>query len=119
MRSKKSKIVKELDPQELEGISEARIEHYLALGYLPYLDEQSHVKWLTQAQMSMRGISNRSVRAQVPFRRFPKRKKSQYRKKRSRRNAFQFFWDNWVLITVSLIVFIFLIIAFLNPELIF
>jgi hypothetical protein len=119
MRSKKSKIVKELDPQEVEGISQARIQHYLSLGYLPYMDDKSHVKWLTQAQMSMRGISSRHVSVRIPHRIFPKKKTGRYRKKKGRRSFFRFIRDNWFFITVSLVIVIFLILAFLDPDLIF
>lgn len=119
MRSKKTKIVKELEPQEVEGVSPARIEHYLSLGYRPYLDEKSHVKWLTLAQMSMRGISNRNVRAHIPRRFFHKKPKSRYRKKRSRRTKFRFFREYWLFILVFIIIIIFLIFVFWYPDLLF
>ncbi len=117
MRSKKTKIVKELDPQEVEGLSQARIEHYLVLGYRPYLDEKSHIKWLTQAQMSMRGISSHRVSS---FRRmFPKRPVSRYRKKRSRRSRFHYIREYWLPALMLLIVIAFLIVVFVKPDLIF
>ncbi|MCB5263038.1 MAG: hypothetical protein LHW64_03890 [Candidatus Cloacimonetes bacterium] len=119
MRSKKSKIVKELDPQEVEGVSQARIEHYLALGYRPYMDEKSHVKWLTEAQMSMRGVSNRHVRHKVPFRIFPQKRTGRYRKKRGHRSFFRFIKDNMGFILISLLIFMFLILVYLKPGLIF
>jgi len=50
MSKQRTKIVKELDPQELEGYSKAHIEHYLSLGYRPYLNEHGHIKWLTPAR---------------------------------------------------------------------
>lgn len=48
MSAKRTKIIKELDPNEVKGFSQARIQHYLQLGYKPYLDEYSEVKWLTR-----------------------------------------------------------------------
>lgn len=72
MRSKKSKIIKEIDPQDVKDLSQARIDHYLSLGYLPYLDENDHVKWLTQAQRNMRAVSSRSVLPSIPHRIFQK-----------------------------------------------
>lgn len=59
MSSKRTKIVKELDPQEVEGFSQARIEHYLRLGYKPYLDVHNEVKWLSEVQRSMRDARSR------------------------------------------------------------
>ena len=119
MRSKKSKIVKQLDPQEVEGVSQARIEHYLSLGYLPYLDEKSHVKWLTQPQMSMRAISSRNTRVRIPHRILPKKQTGRYRKKQAQRSFFHFVQDNWIFALVLLIIVLFLLLAFLDPELIF
>lgn len=117
MTSKKSKIIKELDPQDVEGLSQARIEHYLSLGYRPYLDDKSQVKWLTQAQMSMRNA--KSLR--VPFTRriLPKKQANRYRKKRYSHGRFRFFRVNWFFILILLIIVIFVILVLLNPDLIF
>lgn len=118
MRSKKSKIVKELDPQEVEDLSQARIDNYLSLGFLPYLDEKNHVKWLTQAQRSMRGVSSRSVLPSIRHRIFQKKKTGRYRRKRGPRGFFWFVQKHWFVIIVTLIV-LFLIFIFLYPDLIF
>lgn len=59
MSRKRSKIVKELDPNEVEGFTQARIEHYLRLGYKPYLDKHAEVKWLTDASRNMRDAKTR------------------------------------------------------------
>ncbi|MDD2615904.1 MAG: hypothetical protein PHH74_01820 [Candidatus Cloacimonetes bacterium] len=104
MSRKRTKIVKELDPQEVAGLSQARIDHYLSLGYKPYLDEHSHVKWLTQAQRAMRDavVSHRHIRLHRPPR-------PQHRKKRRswRRDSFKQFirayWPFLLLIAVLIV----------------
>lgn len=117
MRSKKSKIIKELDPQELEGISQARVKHYLALGYSPYLDDRSHVKWLTQAQRNMRGA--KSIHVPIHHRIFPKKTAVRHRKRRSRRGFLRFLQQYWVFTLILVIVISFVILILINPDLIF
>ncbi|MCB5253774.1 MAG: hypothetical protein RBR69_01450 [Candidatus Cloacimonadaceae bacterium] len=117
MTSKKTKIIKELDPQDVKGFSQARIDHYLSLGYRPYLDEKSRIKWLTQAQRNMRGA--KSIRVPIMHRIFPKKVKSRYRKKRHKRNFGVFIQDNWFFIFTVFLVAIFVILVLLKPDLIF
>ncbi len=112
MRSKKSKIIKEIDPQDVKDLSQARIDHYLSLGYLPYLDENDHVKWLTQAQSNMRAVSSRSVLPSIPHRIFQKKPAGRRRRKRGPRGFLRFIQKHLFFIIAFLIVLILLILAY-------
>jgi hypothetical protein len=117
MTRKKTKIVKELEPDEVEGYSPARIEHYLSLGYRPYLDERSHVKWLTQAQRSLRGAKN--TRVPVTRRLIPQKKTGRYRKKKGHRTLYRFIREYWFFALTILIVVAFVVLIIVFPDQIF
>lgn len=104
MAKHKSKIVKELDPKDVEGFSEARIQHYLSLGYHPFLDERSKVKWLTPAQANMRVAS----RMKVPFSHyiFTPKSKGRYRRRRRRNRFLSFVLHHWLFIVLTLLVIV-------------
>lgn len=100
MSKQRTKIVKELDPQELEGYSKARIEHYLSLGYRPYLNEHGHIKWLTPAQMSLRGTTGGGG---ISLRKLLRPKHSAYYKSRRRRRTHwrSFIKANWFILSLA------------------
>ncbi len=117
MSTKKSRIVKDLDPQQVEGYSQARIEHYLALGYRPYLNEKGNVKWLTPAQRSLRGSFDRkpfSLRSM-----FGQKFHSEVRKKRHHFSLGKLFRRHWLSLLVLLVISIMLLILLRYPYLIF
>lgn len=118
MSKKRSKIVKELDPQKVEGYSKARIEHYLFLGYRPYLNEEGKIKWLTPAQKSLRGTAGGLGLA---LKRLLKPKQSKYyRHKRRRRSHLRsFLREHWLSILIMLLVAATILVLLLYPNLIF
>ncbi|MDI3503466.1 MAG: hypothetical protein PWP64_402 [Candidatus Cloacimonadota bacterium] len=117
MTRKKTRIVKELEPEEVEGYSQAQIEHYLSLGYRPYLDERSHIKWLTGAQYSLRGAHH--VHVPVTRRLIHPRHSGRYRKKRGHRSLYRFFREYWFFILLVVVLGVFLILVFFYPNLLF
>jgi len=117
MRKHKSKIVKELDPQEVEGYSKARIEHYLSLGYRPYLNDEGHIKWLTQAQMSLRSTGGGGG---LSLKKLLRPKKSRYYKHRRRRSHWRsFVKENILMIILSLMAIVAVLLLVIYPYLIF
>jgi hypothetical protein len=105
MSKQRTKIVKELDPQELEGYSKAHIEHYLSLGYRPYLNEHGHIKWLTQAQMSLRGTAGGGG---ISLRNLLRFKRSVHYKSRRRRRThwLSFIKANWFFLSLVVLTLI-------------
>ena len=49
MSKKRFQVVEELDPASVQGVSDIQRNHYLSLGYKPYLMADGRIKWLTQA----------------------------------------------------------------------
>lgn len=117
MSKHKTKIVKELDPQEVEGYSKARLEHYLSLGYRPYLNEKGQVKWLTPAQMTMRGSAGGTG---LSLKKLLKPKNSYISKKRRKRRHWRsFFREHWLMILIVIVVALATLILLRYPNLIF
>lgn len=119
MSTKRTKIIKELDPQEVEGFSEARKEHYLFLGYRPYLNEKDEVKWLTPAQMTLRASDSRhwywlgglfQPKYTVP---------SQKRRRRRRFHLWRFLAEHWLSIVIVIVILASLVALFFYPDTIF
>lgn len=103
MSRTKTKVIKELEPEEIKGYSPARIEHYYSLGYRPYLMENGQIKWLTPAQRSMRAAKNNKYKIRLSFLGRPK----QPGRKKRRRHSYlhSFMREHWLslLITVALV----------------
>lgn len=114
MSSRKTKIVKELKIDDIHDIPKSKIEGYLSMGYKPYLNEKGNIKWLTEAQYSIRKLSeNRHENPVYKLRPF-RRKKS--RKSRLKNN---FLLENWALI-LFIIVFLFaILVLYKYPHIIF
>jgi hypothetical protein len=117
MSKHKTKIVKELDPQEIEGLSPARIEHYLSLGYRPYLNEKGQIKWLTPAQMTMRGSAGGMG---LSLKKLLKPKNSYLSKKRRKRHHWRsFIREHWLMILIVIVVALATVLIWRYPNLIF
>ncbi|MCK9556712.1 MAG: hypothetical protein PHO85_01500 [Candidatus Cloacimonetes bacterium] len=117
MSRKRTKIVKELDPQEVEGFSQARINHYLSLGYKPYLDEKSHVKWLTQAQLGMRD----AVTRHRPFRiqRPPHYIRKKHRRRWMRPSLWHIVCSSWPFLLLLGILAVGVALMLIRPNILF
>lgn len=116
MSKNRSKIVKELDPQEVEGFSQARIEHYLRLGYKPYLDNDSEIKWLTEANRNMRDAKTRKTTISGLFASRTTYKKS--RRSLRKGGVFAFLRGYWLFIALLLIIMALLAVVLMNPHII-
>ncbi|MCB5269180.1 MAG: hypothetical protein PHU99_01205 [Candidatus Cloacimonetes bacterium] len=117
MSKKRSKIVKELDPQEIKGFSPARIEHYLSLGYRPYLNEEGHTKWLTPAQMTLRGTAGGSGSS---IKNLLHPRESRFYKRRKRRSHWRsFLRENWPVILIVIVLAAATLVLLRYPNLIF
>lgn len=117
MAKKKTKIIKELELHEVEGYSQARIEHYLSLGYRPYLDEKSKVKWLTPAQRSMRSMLN--TRVPLSHRLFPS-KNHEKRRRRKRSHPFiRFLRVHLFFVLMVVVVLAFVALLYFYPNIFF
>jgi len=114
MTSKRTKIVKDLDPQDVKGFSKARIEHYLRLGYKPYLDENSEVKWLTEASRNMReaGHKHPSLASRFAARNAYKKQRRHLR----RGGVFGFFRAYWPFILTLAVIAGVLTLLLLYPQ---
>ena len=117
MSSRKKRIVKELAPEEVEGFPLARIQHYLELGYKPYLDEDNEVKWLTPAQRSLRG----SVNTHIPLSRklFPKRFYFASTHKHHHTMVYRFIREYWRFVLIFAFIGIVLYVLLVHPYLVF
>nr|MDK2851416.1 hypothetical protein [Candidatus Cloacimonadota bacterium] len=117
MAKQKSKIVKELDPKDVEGFSEARIKHYLSLGYRPYLDERSKVKWLTLPQFTMLEASQ--VKVPITHYIFGSKNKGRYRRRRHHGRFVGFVLRHWFFALLLLTIFAALAYIYFNQSVIF
>jgi len=117
MTKRKSKIVKELDPNDVEGFSEARIRHYLSLGYHPYLDENSKIKWLTGSQATLRGA--KKVKISLGHNIFPTKNRKKHRRRRRRHHLLSFIRQHWLFILIVALVLIWLGVIYLFPNIVF
>ncbi|MDD3535566.1 MAG: hypothetical protein PHC50_05400 [Candidatus Cloacimonetes bacterium] len=117
MARTKTKVIKELEPEDIAGYTPARIEHYYNLGYRPYLMENGKIKWLTPAQRSMRAAKVRKPKLRTNLFGRPR---NITRKKRRRRSYFRsFFREHWLslLITAILIAAAILLYLYANKIL--
>ncbi|MCB5259523.1 MAG: hypothetical protein PHN71_04030 [Candidatus Cloacimonetes bacterium] len=117
MSAKRTKIIKELDPNEVKGFSQARIQHYLQLGYKPYLDEYSEVKWLTQAQRSMRDAKIKHV--SLMQRVTSKRKYNAHRRKMHKSGFLFSILVFWPILVILIVIAAALLVLINYPHLIF
>lgn len=117
MARTKTKVIKELEPDEITGYSPARIEHYYNLGYRPYLMENGQIKWLTPAQRSMRAAKGSKPKIRMSLLGRPK---TTGRKKRRRRSYFRSFMrDHWLSLLISLILLLSVMLLYLYANKIF
>lgn len=114
MKSSRTKIVKELKAEEIEGLSQSKIESYLNMGYKPYLDSKGNIKWLTQAQYDLRTVERSKSSS---FRRSPKMiKPVQSKSKRYRKS---FLREYWLTLIIVILIAIAVLIIIKFPHLIF
>lgn len=101
MSKKKYTVIKELDPDTVEGFTDAQRENYKNLGYLPFLLSNGKTKWLTASQKVTKDSGRRSFFTQDKPR--PKNRKS--RRHKRRRSSFRgFILDNWMFFALVLLV---------------
>jgi hypothetical protein len=114
MSKKRSKIVKQLELHEIKGFSEARIEHYLRLGYKPYLDEHSEIKWLTDASRNMRDAKDHrpSMSSRIATRNALRRQ----HRKMHRGGIYGFFCAFWPFIVTLVVIAGALTLLLLYPQ---
>lgn len=117
MGTRKSKILKELEPEEIEGYTETQIQYFMSLGYKPYLNAKHQVKWLTDAQRSMRG----TVGSSIPLSRriFPKNIYNEGKRGNPHFNLWRFIRYYWLTVLVSAITTVIVIVLLRFPGLIF
>ncbi|HHV37302.1 MAG TPA: hypothetical protein GXX77_05670 [Candidatus Cloacimonetes bacterium] len=114
MSSRKTKIVKELKIGDVEGVSQSKIEGYLSMGYKPYLNEKGKIKWLTEAQYSLRKLAEERTDKTLWGFKLPRRRKSRRRQLKS-----NFFLDNWLIILIVSLILLALLILYKYPHIIF
>jgi len=99
MAKHRSKIVKELEPQNVDGVSDAQKQYYDSIGYKPYINSRDEVVWLSPTQHGFR--INAKHRLPIHRRIFGKKIPQPASMKRRRRNwALKFFIHNWQLLLI-------------------
>jgi hypothetical protein len=98
MPKHRSKIVKELEPQCVEGVTEAQRQYYESIGFRPYLNSRDEIVWLSPAHHGFRI----NAKHKLPlYRRIFTKKIPQPAMKRRRRNWMaKFFVHNWLLLLI-------------------
>ncbi|HNQ43459.1 MAG TPA: hypothetical protein PKI59_03480 [Candidatus Cloacimonadota bacterium] len=114
MSTKHTRILQELDPETVEGYTEAQKRYYLNGGYRPYLDENGKVKWLTLTQYSMRGdISYKAPRIRL----LPPKKLTNQRRRRPHRTMIvKFVREYWLTIMLVLLSVMTVMVFITRPE---
>jgi hypothetical protein len=98
MAKHRSMIVKELEPQNVDGVSEAQKQYYNSLGFKPYLNDHGSVVWLSPSQHGFR--INASSKIPIYRRLFAKRVPQPALKRKKRNWAVKFFANNWLLFLI-------------------
>ena len=99
MKKQNYLVVQELDPDSVEDIEQHKREHYLRLGYKPYLLTDGSVKWLTDAQKVYRAAN--STPASILPRLHTKRNTGHKRNRHKHRSNFhKFLLEHWLFITM-------------------
>lgn len=107
MSKNKYIVVQELDPDSIEGLPELYKNHYLKLGYKPYLMGDGSTKWLTDTQRvykETRAIHKITVKKPPPM-----KINGMIRKRKNSNRIVRFFRRHWLMI---LLVIFALIIVF-------
>lgn len=100
MSKEKFKVVEELDPASVTGISELQRNHYLALGYKPFLMSNGRVKWLTEANRVYRTARTTH---HIPLMPVTHKSRQNGRKKHRRTSpVLVFLKENWLFILIIL-----------------
>jgi len=99
MKKQKFLVVQELDPESVEDIEQHKREHYLSLGYKPYLLTDGSVKWLTDAQRVYREASTTPVSVLPRF--LHKKSGGNFRRRHKHRsNLHKFLLEHWLFIAM-------------------
>lgn len=114
MKKQKFLVVQELDPESVEDIEQHKREHYLHLGYKPYLMADGAIKWLTETQRVYREAST-TPKSIIP--RFHSPRSS--RKHKHRSNMHKFFLEHWLFITMLMVLVVGLWFLWTNWHVIF
>ena len=104
MRAKRNTIVRELDPESIEGLSEAQLQNYKHLGCSPYLMSNGSIRWLTVGQSAFRHKTKRLrlFRGSRKTKSHPRRRSN--RRKLLRSNISSFLMNNLSFITIVILV---------------
>ncbi len=94
-------VVEELDPASIKTVSELQRNHYLALGYRPYLMSNGKIKWLTEANRVYRSAK---ASHHVPLRPVKFASGSRRRKRRHGSRILSFLRENWLFILIVLVI---------------
>jgi hypothetical protein len=118
MKKTKYQVVQELDPESVDDIEQHKRDHYVSLGYKPYLLSDGTVKWLTETQM----VYHRANSVHSPI--LPKLKSSssnpsKRRRSKHRSNLHKFFLQHWVFIVVMVLLIIGMWFLWTNWNVIF
>jgi|GEM_PF-216672 len=112
MRAKRNTIVRELDPESIEGVSEAQLQNYKHLGCSPYLMSNGSIRWLTAGQSAFRhkAKSFRLFRFSRKDKLRPRRRSN--RRRLLRRDIVSFLLNNLSFITIVILVIVIIYIVF-------
>jgi hypothetical protein len=111
MSKKKIRIVEELEPENVTGIPEIHKQHYLSLGYKPYLMGDGRTKWLTDAQRVYKETKQLTGKPGKPGR--MRTRNGMIRKRRSRHKFWRMIKENWLIIMIVVVVIVVLAYIFI------
>lgn len=117
MKKQKFLVVQELDPESVEDIEQHKRDHFLSLGYKPYLLADGTVKWLTDAQRVYREAKTTPASLLPKF--LPRGSRSLRRRHKHRSNFRKFLLEHWLFITMLAALVIGLWFMWLNWNIIF
>ena len=115
MKSRRSTAVEELDPQKVEGFSEAQKAYYLGMGYRPFRMASGNVKWLSPALHALRinDIPRKTLIKKV----FGSTNRPKVFRRKHRSQFMKFIGANMMFIIIFLVLVIVVVLILTNPQL--
>lgn len=115
MSKRRDKIVQELDPELVEGFTNAQKVYYTSLGFKPYLSESGRTKWLQPEQHSLR--INASKRPSWLKRAFSGHHVPTLNHHKHRPTLVKIITHNWIFILTVLAIAAIIYYITMNPQL--
>lgn len=114
MSKRRDIIVEELDPEVVEGFTNAQKQYYGSLGFKPYLNSAGRIKWLRPEQHSRR-ISSGHKRNFMQ-RLFKRRIVLTPYRRKHRSKVLRFIRHYWLTVLIVLAILTAIIYVYFNPQ---